>query len=55
VLTVKRLTARYSGLTIVTYEFLLGSLLLAPFAVWETVTTGPAHPTSAAWARSPIS
>ncbi len=34
---------------IVTYEFLLGSLLLAPFAVWETVTNGPVSPTPAAW------
>lgn len=49
VLTVKRLTARYSGLTIVTYEFLLGSLMLAPFALWETITTGTSHPTVAAW------
>lgn len=49
VLTVKRLTARYSGLTIVTYEFLLGSLMLAPFALWETITMGTAHPTVAAW------
>ncbi len=50
VLTVKRLTARYNGRTIVTYEFLLGALLLAPFAVWERVAHGPAASTPAAWA-----
>ena len=49
VLTVKRLTARYTGRTIVTYEFLIGSLILAPFAVYETWTKGPLHPTAAAW------
>ena len=49
VLTVKRLTERYSGRAIVTYEFLLGSVLLAPFAAWETVRFGPISPTPAAW------
>lgn len=49
VLTVKRLTARYSGLTIVTYEFLLGSLLLAPFAIIETTMSGAAHPGTVSW------
>ncbi len=49
VLSVKRLTKRYSGLTIVTYEFLIGSLILMPFAIWETVQLGAAHPTLAAW------
>ena len=49
VLTVKRLAARYSGRVIVTYEFLLGSLLLAPFAAWETWAQGPILPSPAAW------
>ncbi|MBC8137931.1 MAG: DMT family transporter [Fibrella sp.] len=49
VLTVKRLTQHYSGMTIVTYEFLLGALLLAPFALWETLANGAAHPTVGAW------
>lgn len=49
VLTAKKLTARYKGRTILTYEFLLGALLLAPFAIWETIQTGSLHPTRAAW------
>lgn len=49
VLTAKRLTARYKGETIVTYEFLLGALMLAPFAAWEMYQRGPLHPTAAAW------
>lgn len=49
VLTVKRLTERYPGRVVVTVEFLLGSLLLAPFAVWETYIHGPIHPTPQAW------
>lgn len=49
VLTVKQLTARYTGRTIVTYEFLIGSLMLAPFAIYETATNGPIHPTTAVW------
>jgi drug/metabolite transporter (DMT)-like permease len=49
VLTVKRLVARYPGPVIVTYEFLLGSLLLAPFAAWETAARGPIAPSPAAW------
>lgn len=50
VLSVKRLTARYAGRTIATYEFLLGALLLAPFALWERVQHGPISPSPAAWA-----
>lgn len=49
VLTVKQLTTRYSGRTVVTYEFLLGSLMLLPFAVWEQVQSGPLQPSPAAW------
>ena len=44
VLTAKQLTTRYKGRAIVTYEFLLGSLMLAPFALWETSKQGPLHP-----------
>jgi drug/metabolite transporter (DMT)-like permease len=49
VLTVKKLTARYKGQAIVTYEFLVGSLMLAPFAAWEMVQRGPLHPAPSAW------
>jgi drug/metabolite transporter (DMT)-like permease len=49
VLTVKQLTARYSGRTVVTYEFLLGAVMLAPFAAWEQAHSGPLNPTLAAW------
>ena len=50
VLTVKRLTQRYSGRTIVTYEFLLGTVLLAPFAAWEQAhAMVPLHPSPVAW------
>lgn len=48
-LTVKQLTARYSGYAIVTVEFLVGSLLLAPFAAYETWASGPLHLTASAW------
>ena len=50
VLTVKSLTKRYSGAVIVIYEFLIGAVLLAPVAAWETATSGTLHPTGAAWA-----
>jgi drug/metabolite transporter (DMT)-like permease len=50
VLTVKHLTRRYKGRAVVTYEFLLGSVLLAPFALWEQVTAPHVAPTPAAWA-----
>jgi drug/metabolite transporter (DMT)-like permease len=50
ILTAKRLTARYKGRAIVTYEFLLGAVLLAPFAAWEWHRDGPAAPAPAAWA-----
>ncbi len=30
-------------------EFLIGALLLAPFAIWETVQRGPMHPEPGAW------
>jgi Permeases of the drug/metabolite transporter (DMT) superfamily len=49
VLTVKRLTARYKGRAILTYEFLLGSLMLAPFAAYEALREGPIAPAPAAW------
>lgn len=49
VLTVKRLTERYPGRVIVTWEFLIGSVLLAPFAVWEGLRYGPMSPSPAAW------
>lgn len=50
VLTVKHLTRRYKGRAVVTYEFLLGSLMLLPFAAWETLQRGGLpHPTLAAW------
>lgn len=49
VLTVKQLAARYPGPVILTYEFLIGALLLTPFAAWETAVQGPLAPTPAAW------
>ncbi|MBC8142650.1 MAG: DMT family transporter [Armatimonadetes bacterium] len=49
VLTVKGLTKRYTGGVIVTYQFLIGALLLAPVAAWETMERGTLHPTGGAW------
>lgn len=49
VLTVKKLTERYPGWVMVTYEFVIGSLLLAPFALWETIHNGPIAPTPTSW------
>jgi drug/metabolite transporter (DMT)-like permease len=49
ILTAKRLTTRYKGRAILTYEFLLGALLLAPFAVWEAHRSGPMTPSSTTW------
>jgi drug/metabolite transporter (DMT)-like permease len=49
VLTVKQLTTKYSGRTVVTYEFLIGSAMLLPFALWEQWRTGVFAPSAPAW------
>lgn len=49
VLTAKRLTERYRGPVLVTYEFLTGALMLAPFAVYETWRSGPVASVGEAW------
>lgn len=50
ILSVKRLVARYPGRVLVTYEFLIGALLLAPLALWETSRDpAPFAPSPAAW------
>ena len=43
----KRLTSRYPGLFVVAVEFLIGSVLLLPFAVWEWQTHPPVVTTEA--------
>lgn len=49
VLIIKRLVARYSGQTIVVYQFLFGAILLLPFALWEGQTSGWVLPHWKAW------
>ena len=49
VMSVKRLTSRYNGRTIVTYDFLIGAVMLLPFALGEAVRSGPTVPTVEAW------
>ncbi|MDX1933451.1 MAG: DMT family transporter [Capsulimonadales bacterium] len=49
ILTAKALTTRHRGITILTYNFLVGALMLSPFAAWETARFGRIHPSGEAW------
>ena len=50
VLTAKRLMERYPPLLVLTLEFAVGTVCLAPFAWWEAAHSGPLHPHLWAWA-----
>lgn len=51
VLTAKRLMEKYPPVVVLTLEFVIGALTLAPFALWETLQNpDPLHPHPAAWA-----